>query len=234
MNELDLGMLVILAIFAIIGYRRGLVHTVYRFVSFFAALFLAIRLHPFVSRWIRGSFIYEGIRGRIADSANFEAAFREYAPVPVIGEAIRDMYTINALPMPQALRDLMYNTNTPDVREVLRVGTFEDFASAFFANIVINVISMLAVFILVLLILKFIGSALHIVDKLPVVSSVNRLGGFVVGAIIGAGVVWLGLVVVMVFFSAGGNEALYGLVRGSTLASWLFDNGWLLPRLTVV
>lgn len=234
MNALDITILVILAIFAIVGYRRGLVHTVYRFVSFFAALFLAIRLHPFVSQFLRDSFVYEGIRDIIAGSGGFEAAFREYAPAPGIGTAIRERNAINALPVPQALRDLLNNNNTPYVRDILRVGTLEDFVAGFFANIVINIISMLAVFIIVMLILKFIGSALRIVDKLPVVSSVNRLGGFMVGAIIGAGIVWLCLVVMTVFFATGGNETVYGLVQGSTVTSWLLENGWLLNRMTAV
>ena len=234
MNTLDIGMLVILAIFAIFGYRRGLVHTIYRFASFFAALFLAIRLHPFVSRVIRESFVYESLRGRIADSPNFEAAFREYAPTPGIGEAVREMYVINALPLPQSFRDLINNNNTPAMREILSVGTLEDFVAGFFANIVINVISLVLVFVLVMLILKIVGTALHIVDKLPVVSSLNRLGGFAVGILIGTGVVWLGLVVIVLFFSTGGSDTIYGLIQGSAVASWLFDNGWLLPRLTAV
>jgi len=227
-------MIVILAFFAIIGYRRGLVHTVYRFLSFFAALFLAVRLHPYVSRFLRDSFVYDGIRDFIVGSDNFQAAFREYAPTPGIGEVIRERNVINALPVPVPLRDLLYDNNTPDVRNILRVGTLEEFVSGFLANIAINVISLLIVFILVLLVLNLIGSALHIVDKLPVISSVNRLGGLLIGAIIGVGVVWLGLVVVMVFVSTGGNETVYSLVQGSSVTSWLFENGWLLPRLTAV
>ncbi|MCL2405649.1 MAG: CvpA family protein [Defluviitaleaceae bacterium] len=234
MNALDIGMIVILFIFAIIGYRRGLVHTVYRFISFFAALFLAVRLHPYVSRALRDSFVYDGIRGRIADSANLEAAFREHAPSPGIGIAFQDRNTIDALPVPGPLRELLYNNNTPAVRDVLRVGTLEDFIAGFLANIVINAISLLLVFVAVLLLLKLIGSALHIVDNLPVISSVNRLGGFVIGAVLGAGVVWLGLVVVTIFFSTISNEIAYELIQGSSVTGWLLENGWLLAGMTAV
>jgi len=234
MNTLDLIMLTVLAFFAIIGYRRGLVHTVYRLVSFFAALFLAVRLHPFVASVLRESFVYEGIRVRISESANLEAAFREYAPSPGIGIAIQERDTIDALPVPGPLRELLYNNNTPAVRDILRVGTLEDFVAGFLANIAINVISLLIVFVLVLVILKVIGSALHIVDKLPVISSVNNIGGLLVGALLGAGVVWLGLAVVTIFFSTGNNQAVYNLVQGSYVTSWLLENGWLLTGLTAV
>jgi len=186
-----------------------------------------------VAQFLRDSFVYDGIRGRIAGSAGVEAAFREYMPMPGIGGGIQERNAINALPVPQPLRELLYEYNTPDVRGILRVGTLEDFVAGFLANIVINVISVLVVFILVLLILHLIGKALHIVDKLPVISSLNRLGGVMVGAAIGAGVVWLGMVVVMMFISAGGG-AVYDLVQGSAVTGWMLDNGWLLPRLTTV
>jgi len=234
MNALDFTMLIILAISAIIGYRRGLVHTVYRFVSFFLALFLAISLYPLVSGVLRESFVYEGIRDRIAESTNMEAAFREYAPSPGISVALPDRDAIDALPIPEALRNLMYNNDTPAVRDILRVGTLEDFVAGFLANIVINAISLLIVFLVVMLLLKILGSVLHIVDWLPVVSSVNRLGGFAVGALLGAGVVWLGLVAFSIFFSTSSNEVIYNLVQGSSVTSWLLGNGWLLGGLSAV
>jgi len=233
MNALDIGMLVILGFFAIIGYRRGLVLTVYRFVSFFAALFLAVRLHPFVARVLRDSFVYDGIRGRIAESANIEAAFSEHIPIPGLGVAIQERNKINTLPLPGSLREMLYNNNTPDVRDILRVGTLEDFVSGFLANIAVNAISLIIVFVLVLLILKLVGMVLHIVDKLPVISTANRFGGFAVGALLGAGVVWIGLAVITIFFS-GGNETVYGLVQGSSVTGWLLENGWLLNGLAAV
>jgi len=234
MNALDIGMLVVLTIFAMLGYHKGLVHTVYRLVSFFLALFLAVRLHPFVSRVLRETFVYDGIRERIAESTYLEAAFREHAPSPGIGIALQERTTIEALPVPGPLRELLYDNNTPAVRDVLRVGTLEDFIAGFLANIVINVISLLVVFVIVLLLLKLVGHVLHIVDKLPVVSTINRLGGFVVGSLLGLGVVWLGLVVVTVVLSTGGNEAVYDLVQGSSVTGWLLENGWLLNGIATV
>ena len=236
MNALDFGVLAVLAICAIIGYRRGLVLTVYRLVSFAIALFLAIRLHPFITRALRGSFVYEGIRERIARSDSFETVFRSYAYTPAQfgNEAVRDGSFINALPLPQPMRDMLYNNNTPDIRELLRVGTLEDFVAGFFANIVLNVISMLIVFVLVLVILKLIGRVLNIVDKIPVIASFNRAGGLAAGVLIGVGIAWLGLTVVTMFFSTGGSDNLYGLLQGSVIVRFVLDNGWLLPRITAV
>ena len=234
MNGLDIGIIAVLALCAVIGYRRGLVRTVYRLVSFALALFLAVRLHPHVTRVLRESFVYEGIRGRIARSANFDAVFAANAPNQSVGEAARGSNMINALPLPQPMRTLLYDNNTPAMRDVLRVDTIEDFIAGFFANIVLNVISLVVVFILVLLLLSLVGRMLNIVDKIPIVASFNRAGGLAAGLLIGVVIAWLGISVITMFFSTGGNSTLYGLLQGSAVAGWIFGNGWLLPGITAV
>jgi len=226
--------LAILAICAFAGFRKGFVCTVYRFVSFILAFFLASRLYPVVARFLRDSFIFENIRLRIAGATNIEGVFRENAPNPAIPEAVRGNEIINSLPLPQSMRDMLYEGNTPDMFYLLRVNTIEEYITGFFANIVINVISLVVVFLLVLLILHFIGKALKIVDIIPVVNTFNRAGGLIAGALIGVGIVWLGLTVVMMFFSVGANEGIYGLIQGSAVTSWLVDSGWLLNRISAV
>jgi len=224
-------MLSVLVLCAFIGYRRGLVRTLYRFVSFILALILASRLYPIVSGALRGSFVFDFIRDRIAGATNFEEAFRENVPAPDISEAIRNNNIIEALPLPQPIRDALHNSNTPDMFELLRVSTIEDFITGFFANIIINVLSLIIVFLLVLIILHFAGKALGIVDKIPIIKSFNRAGGLAAGALIGGIIVWLMLFVVIMFFSTGASDFLYGLIDGSALATWLIDSGWMFPRI---
>jgi len=198
------------------------------------ALFIASRLYPHVSRFLRNTFIYENIRARIAGAANIEGTFREHAPSPDISETLRGREVINSLPLPESMRSRLYEGNTPDMFELLRVNTVEEYITGFFANIVVNVISLVLVFVLALLILFLIGKALRLVDRIPIVSTFNQAGGLIAGALIGAGAVWLGVTVMTMFFSAGANETMYGLIQGSALTRWMLNSGLLLDRITVV
>jgi len=223
-----------LAVCAYAGFRKGLVLTVYRFVSFVLALILAWWLYPVVARFLRNSFIFESLRGRIATAANIEGVFRDNIPDPSIPESIRGNEIINSLPLPQSLRDMLYEGNTPDMFELFRVNTIEEYITGFFANIVINVISLVIVFLIVLLILHFVGRAIKIVDMIPVVNTFNSAGGLIAGVLIGALVVWLGLTVAMMFYSVSVNEGIYGFLQGSLLTGWLVDSGWLFNRMTAI
>ena len=233
-NALDLVILGTIVLFAIVGYKRGLVLTVYRFLSLLIALFLAFMLHPLITRFLRDSPIYEFIRGRIARSTNFENAFTNNGSYPSVGDTTRDINIIDRLPLPQSIRDMLYNNNTPDMHELLRVNTMEEYVSGFFANIVINVLALVIVLVAVLIGMYFIGKTLKIINYIPLISSINKFGGLAAGVFIGVIVMWLGLTVITMLFSVRGNETLADLLQGSATARWMFDTGRLLNRITSV
>ncbi|MCL2527438.1 MAG: CvpA family protein [Defluviitaleaceae bacterium] len=234
MNTLDFIIIAIAVICAIVGYQRGLVRTVFRLVSFAIALILAINLQPVVAGFLRGTFMYEGIQNRIASAAGFDRVFAEHTPNPGIAESARGSNIINALPLPESVRDTLYTSNTPDMFELLRVRTIEEYVTGFFANIVINVFSLLIVFIIVFLILHFVGKILNIVDYIPVVGTLNQVGGLIAGVLIGGVFIWVGLYLMTMLFSTSANEVFYNLIQGSALVGWLINNGWLLNRVTAV
>jgi len=185
-NTLDIILFAIIGLGAFFGHRRGLVLTLYRLVGFILAFFLARRFQPVVADFLRGTFVYYGIRNRVAEG-----------------------------------------TAPPDASNLFRVTAIEDHVTGFFTNVVINILSLLIVFFLVLIILYFAGKALGIVDMIPVVRTFNRLGGLIVGGLLGFGIVWIVVFVLTIFYSAGTNETLIELVQGSELVAWLLGRGWM-------
>jgi len=227
MNILDFVIIVIVALCAWGGFRRGLIRTVYRLVSFFVALFVAHQLYPYAARFLRETQLFPMIRDGIARAMNLQAVFNEHT-------AARGAEIIDRLPLPGALRAQLHLNNTPDMFELLRVATVEEYISSFFANMVINAIAILAVFVLAMVALAIVGSLLDIVGMLPVIRTLNRVGGLAVGLAIGAILVWVGLVAMTLMFAAGVHPSLNDLLQGSVITAWIFDNEFILPWLTAV
>jgi len=224
MNALDLGILIILALCAWGGFRRGLIRTVYRLVSFFIAIFLAYQLHPHVAYYLRETPLFPMISDGISRALNFEAVFHEHA-------VARGAEIIDTLPIPGGMRALLHTYNTPDMFQFLQVATIEDYIAGFFANMIINAIAILLVFVIALIALSLIGYALDIVGMLPVIRTLNRAGGLILGVVMGAILVWISLLVVTLFFATGAYQSVYDLLQDSMIARWLFDNEFLLPVL---
>ncbi|MCL1845568.1 MAG: CvpA family protein [Defluviitaleaceae bacterium] len=94
-----------------------------------------------------------------------------------------------------------------------------DMPADFLTNLAIDAIALVAVFFVVIIALSVVGAVLDIVSKLPVINTLNNLGGLVAGAVLGAGVSWLVLVVMSIFAASAGVQ---GLLAGSMAARVIF------------
>ena len=202
MNALDFAIIGIVVLSAYFGYKKGLIRTVYRLVSFFVAIFIARQFYPYVARALRQTALFPALKDRIATSLNFE-----------------EHVIFDNLPIPRFLQSILYNNNTPDTFELLQVATMEDYVASFLANMIFGGVAALAVFVLALIALAVIGYALDLVSKLPVINFVNRTCGLIFGFAISIAVIWLCLAVAVI----AGGEGLHSLLDASWIAGWLFE-----------
>jgi len=222
MNLIDLGVLILVALCAFAGYKRGLIRTVYRLVSFFIAMFLANQLYGPVARLLRNTSLFPTIQNSIKNALNLENVTMEHT-------ANRSFEIIESLPLPENLREMLHNNNNTNMHELLQVGTIEDYISGFFANMVINGIAIVAVFLLVFVGLSIAGVALDIVSKLPIINTFNRAGGLIFGLLLGGVITWISLVIMSLLFASGQNVEMFEMMQGSFVARWVLDS--MMPQL---
>ncbi|MCL2420979.1 MAG: CvpA family protein [Defluviitaleaceae bacterium] len=206
-----------------IGYRRGLIGTVFKLISFVLAIFLASYLYPTVAEWMRTTPVFTGLKDYIMRTMGLEDIVQAHA-----GE------TIASLPLPDLLRQALTNHNTPNIFELLNVHTIEEYIAGFFAGMAINIIAMLAVFIIVRLIFEIIAGLLDLVARLPVVRTFNRGGGLLFGFIQGIIIVWLGLAFINLFFLNPTTPALATLLDESLLAGWIYEHNPIMVMLSYI
>jgi uncharacterized membrane protein required for colicin V production len=228
LNLIDLGVLIVIALFAFYGLRRGLILTVFRFASFFASIALARYLYPYVSRSLRDTPLYGALKKLVVDSMGLGSFFQNHAN-GLLAEA-----DLSSLPIPGILKDLLISNNTPDIYSLLRVETIEDYISGFFANIIVNVLSIVLVFALSWVVLSIIGHMLDLISRLPVLNSLNRAGGLAVGLLMGVAAAWIGLMLIGVLFATPAYPEVFAYMQGSQAAKWFFDSGFVMDLLTGV
>jgi uncharacterized membrane protein required for colicin V production len=223
-NYIDLGILILVASCALFGYQQGLIRTVYRLASFFISLILARILYPHVAKILSGTVLYDIIQESVKSGLNLENFVAEYAT---------GMQTeiIDALPLPAQLRGLLHAQFSPDVHGILQVETIEDYISAFFANIAINGIAIVAVFLLIIIILSVVGAVLDVVGKLPVIKTFNNYGGLIFGIIMGAGISWIAIIAMSLLFTTA-NPEFYEILQNSFIARRVLDS--MIPHLVSV
>lgn len=218
---LDLIIIGIIVLFMFIGYQRGLIRTVFSLVSFVLAIMLTVYLYPIVAELLRQTPIYTGLKDYIIRTMGLEDVVYAHG-----------VETIGSLPLPDILQQtLMRHFNTPSMFDLLGVRTIEEFIAGYFAGFAINIIAMVLVFIIVRLILGLISGVLDIVGRLPVIRTFNKGGGILCGLAQGVIVVWIGLVVMNLFFLDPTTPELQRMLNESLVANWIYENNPIMAML---
>ena len=93
--------------------------------------------------------------------------------------------------------------------------------------LIINLLFYL-LFTIFLIILKILLGSIELLAKLPVINSINKLGGAAAGIALSTIIIWICFGVIYIFIAQPAISQLYEHIEGSMLASRLYDNNILL------
>ena len=108
---------------------------------------------------------------------------------------------IESLPLPTAFKEQMETFNNSAGYAKLEASDFGDYIISYFATIIMNVLAYVVTMLVVWIIIRAIIGALGIFSSLPIIRSVDRIGGLALGLIEGVLLIWI-LFLVLSLFSA--------------------------------
>jgi len=203
-----------------LGYRRGLIRTVFSLVSYVLAISLAIYLFPVVADWLMEMPVYTALKDYIVRTMN-------------LGDVVQyqsDELIAN-LPLPDIIRGFLHEHNTPNIFELLNVQTIEEYIAAYFSRMAINIIAKVSVFIIVKFTLGLLSGVLDLASRLPVIKQFNQIGGMLIGFVLGLIIVWIGLAVMILFFLDPTGPELMIMLENSLVVGWVYENNPILQIL---
>ena len=212
----DAVIVVILLLFAIGGFRRGLIMSVFSLLAVVVAiagsLFLSKTLAPTVTEWIL-PLVEDTVVSTVETVIPEEVTevFNNLAPGETIKDAIADLMPEDfvldentALPSVEKIKEYLNNSNLElpeevhtfinqiddeDIKAIAESSSMEEVveaATTTVAEVVIRVILFLLIFVVILILWTILARALDLVSRLPVLNTMNKLGGFLFGTIRGA------------------------------------------------
>ena len=222
MNILDIIILMVIAGCVLFFSYKGFVMAVFNLLSLVLSLFVAYIIYPHVSSVIRNSTgLFEMFKTSIADKIGLSA-------MSFTGFSGSETDIINSLRLPDFIKKVLIENNNISMRELLGAESVSGYISGFFANMLINAVSLVAVFLTVFIAIKLLGVVLDIASRLPVINTLNKLGGAVLGAIIG--VVFLNVLItaLSILAASQGFHNITGLLENSAAAGFFYGNNiWL-------
>lgn len=221
MNLLDICVIAIFLFFGISAYRKGFVKACFSSLPMFIALAATYLVQPIANRLIRATPLYESFKNTVIQSLGLEKLISETA-LQSQAEMIQQM------PLPDFLKSALIENNNPVVYQILNVSKIEDYIGGYLANICINIITVIGVFLIALIAAKFVLAALNFVSQLPILNFFNKIGGLAVGLIQGTIVVWIAGIVLTFFNYNPQFQQIFILLDQSFLAEKFYENNLLM------
>lgn len=213
-------LMIMVVMFAIQGYRKGLIKTIVSMVFFIIVAVAASWISPYVGDFIREKTSWqEGI-----EAGCREVLFEEMGELSVSSQVA----FIESLPLPETMIDKLVENNNAEMYREMAVETFSDYLSGYIAYGIINGIAFVAAFVLATIIVKMILYAVDILTDLPVIGTLNRLGGVLLGA--GQGILWIWILFLMVTLMCNTEVGGYlmRLIKGDPALRWVYDHNYLM------
>lgn len=211
LNGFDIVILVVISLYALKGYLRGIVNTVFSLVSHVAGIVGAILLSPALSALIMThTGLGSALSDRLADALPLLSDIPIAAPdtldnVSKVGSwlsglpATQELYTKNPM-IAQVL-----TSAGPSVWEGLTLPAPVSNLNDWMVFSLIRIISVLLLYIVIKLVISVLGKVFTaILSVSAITGTANRLAGMALGALIGVVVVTVIVVFVVPFFGTLG------------------------------
>jgi len=226
MNWLLVVVMAILLVNALIGLKAGFIKTAFSLCSLILAIILTAWLSPYVNNFMKGNVtIYNSISSKVEKMLQFDD--EEYSES-------KQESLIDELHLPKSIKESLKENNNAQVYKDMELGinNFKGYVVSYITGLIINAISFIATFAVILILLWVLCIALDIVSKLPLLNQINKLAGLAAGLLHGLVIVWILFILLTVFGSSSFGQEAMQMIEEDVVLSFLYDNNILLRFIT--
>lgn len=217
MNVFTVLVLLILAAFALNGWKKGFIRVFTRMFFFLASAALVYFATPYISGFLKDytpvyHMVEESCREALGESADSQG-----------GSRLEQKKYIEEMGLPKILEKQLVNGNNGENWEGMDITAFSDYLAGYLAGLILNILTFVITLVLVNLILRMTILTLDNLSKLPVLHSINQTLGMVLGIGQGLLVVWVAFLVITAFGSTEAGQKLMGMIHESPVLEFLYN-----------
>ena len=220
MNWLAILVLLFLAVYVIRGYCNGFIKTVFSICAVFIALVVASLGSSTLGGVLQDNeTIYKAVNNKVVDTLKIETDAKSTS---------EQTQYINSLPVPKRMKEALEENNNKKVYELMDTSKFGDYVSGYITSMILNAISFVIIFMVVFILVRVLANVLDIVSRLPVIHTLNKVGGIALGLLHGFIVLWILCVVLTTASGTGVGQMCFKAINESAFLSIIYNNNLLL------
>lgn len=220
MNWLAILVIVFLAIYVARGYHNGLIKTVFSICAVFIALVVACFGSSILGDVLKDNkTVYEAVNKKVVETLQIDSDAKTASD--------QESY-INSLPLPERVRTALEENNNKKVYELMDTSKFEDYVSGYITCMILNALAFVVLFVVTLILVRVLANVLDIISRLPVLHTLNKIGGLALGLLHGLVILWILCIALTIAGGTGAGKECFKAINESEFLSFLYNNNLLL------
>lgn len=192
---LSLGAGVFLIGMMLYGHYRGALKQCVSLGALILTIILVKVATPYMTGFVKDNpSIRQSAADAILNAAGWNAPSMEDTELPSA-----QRLAIENLNLPQSIKDVLLENNNSEFYDMLGVNQFAEYVSAYLADILINAIGSIVLFIAIYIVIHLIVRWLDLIARLPILYGLNHIAGAVLGLAQGLLLLWVGCFLVGLF-----------------------------------
>lgn len=236
MNWSDYVVIAIIAIFAVVGLSKGFVMTIYKVISFFICIYASIKFYPVLAGILEKTPIYGSIKDSIVKNLLLWGQKAAASTTAAVSGSAGAEAVMGPLPLPDFFKKTMLE-KLPSPTELIDLNGIVNAVGNELTRMVIAVLSLIVLYIALRVVLSFAGIILKGVSKLPLFKQIDRLGGFILGALQGFLAIFIVCALLVLFNANPQFTEVFSNLDSSLFARWFYENNfiinWMFPSATI-
>ena len=236
------GVILILAIFAVIGWRKGVIRLVLSLVSMIVTILAAVIIAPLATTAIRNETnidenMAQSIYTILSENKEVDQYFSNEQMIPdginisQAGEHLQNiskaiMEVGDRINLPESLTDAIKAMPESELMTIINEqgqASIKEI-SLRLSNIILTAIIYIVIMVVVFIVLRIIIGATGIIRRLPIVKQADKLGGVIVGLIEGLVVVWIFFTVVTAISGTENAVNILAQIHKNAFLEALYNN----------
>ena len=216
MNVLTWIILLILAAFTLSGWSRGFVRVFAGMFFFLASTVLVYYATPYISDFIKENTpIYQAVEENCREMLKGGEGQEN--------SGLEQKKFIEGLGLPEALEKQLLGGSDSGSSVERAVEGVSDYRAEYMAGLILNILTVVVTLAVVNLVLRMTVLTLDNLAKLPVLNSINKAFGMVLGAAQGLLVVWVAFLVITAFGNTDAGRKLLEMIHESPILDFLYN-----------
>ncbi|MEY8390994.1 CvpA family protein [Lachnospiraceae bacterium] len=220
MDILFVIVLAVLAGFGLHGYLRGMVRVLFSLAAIFLTVGLATALTPVTAEFLKERTpLYHTIQEKCTDYIQEFAVHKEESSDVLSGET-----EILGQKLPRELQDILQDGVTDATGELLENTGIYERLGEFAAEQILQRAAWILSFSIIFVAMVILVRVLDLVAKLPVLNSINHIGGLAIGLVQGVIVIWILFLLVALCQGSDWGREMLETIQGNDFLRLFYDN----------